>query len=299
MKGKQSMFTRLRMASLLCMVLGACTAQWSSSPDRMIDIGTHSLHARILGRGAPAVVIDVGIASRSDEWYALQERLARRTTVVVYDRAGYGESEPGPFPRDSGREAAELKSLLDASSIRGPYVLVGHSLGALNLQVFAARYPGDVAGMVLLDPPPLEWLRGGKFPGLLAMAEKMTNEWQTTAERGASSADPRVRAEAAFYRAIASEHRVMTGESARQAAAIGSFGSTRLIVIASGKPNLMFGDLAEEYQRYWIEQSRAIAGKSTRGEFVLATDSSHMLHVEAADTVFASIEAAIRDSTTH
>ncbi len=283
------MLTRTSLAVLFCFSLCACAGERSSSPDRMIDIGTHSLHAHIVGDGLPAIVIDVGIASRSGEWYPLQNRLASEATVIVYDRAGYGTSEPGPLPRDSGREADELKSLLDASSIRGPYVLVGHSLGALNLQVFAARYPGDVAGMVLLDPPPLGWLLGERFTELRALAERMTNEWQMTADRGLASADSSAASQAAFYRTIASEHREMIGRSAELAAAIGTFGDTPLTVIAAGKPSAMFGDVAAEYQNYWIDQSRAVAEKSSRGEFVMARESSHMLHIEAADTVLACI----------
>lgn len=279
-----------------CILLSACSGQRSSTPDRMIDIGTHSLHAHVLGDGRPAIVLDVGIASRSDEWYPLQNRLARETTVLVYDRAGYGESEAGPLPRDSGREADELKSLLEASSVPGPYVLVGHSLGALNLEVFAARHPENVAGLVLLDPPPLGWLLGERFPELLVLAERMTNEWQAVADRGSAPGDTVAAREAAFYRMIASEHRELTAKSARLAAAIATFGDIPLIVIASGKPNPMLGEVAGEYQDYWIDQSRAVARKSTRGQFVLAKESTHMLHKEAADTVFASVRTVVRDA---
>jgi pimeloyl-ACP methyl ester carboxylesterase len=234
-------------------------------------------------------VIDVGIAGRSAEWHSLQDRLADETLVLVYDRAGYGASEPGPLPRDSGREMDELKALLEAASLPGPYVLVGHSLGGLNVQVFAARYPEDVAALVLLDPPPLGWLRGESFPDLRAMAERMTAEWQATADRGLASSDPGARAEVAFFQMIASEHREMLGESARLAAAIETFGDTPLVVIAAGVPNPLFGDVAEEYQTYWADQSRALAARSTRGRFVLAAESTHRLHEEAAELVLASI----------
>ncbi len=242
------------------------------------------------------VVIDVGIASRSEEWHHIQDLLADKARVIVYDRAGYGVSEAGPLPRDSGREMDELKALLDASSIVGPLVLVGHSLGALNVQVFAARYPENVAGLVLLDPPPLGWLLGERYADLLTMAEQMTDEWQAIADSGLVSSDPEERAEAVFFQMIASEHREVFGESAQLAAAIKGFGEMPVAVIASGVPNPMLGDVAEEYQSYWTDQSRAIAAQSTRGEFVFAEDSSHRLHEEAADLVVASILAVIADA---
>jgi pimeloyl-ACP methyl ester carboxylesterase len=263
--------------------------------DRMIDVGTHRLHIHWEGEGSPSVVIDVGIAGTSEEWRPLRQRLAEITRVCTYDRAGYGQSEPGPLPRDSGRTADELRALLRGAAMKGPYILVGHSLGALNMQIYAARYPDDVAGMVLLDPPPLGWLLGECYPDLLQMAEGMTNEWQAIADSRSDSSDPRARTESAFFRAIASEHREMLGESAALAAAIETFGNIPLTVIASGVPNPMFGAVAEEYQQYWIEQSRAVAGKSSGGTFILAAESTHHLHRDASSTVREAIASMVRD----
>lgn len=292
------MTMRLRVILLAFLLLASCADDELSQAGRMVDIGTHALHIRVLGEGAPAVVVDAGIAARSEEWYALQARLAEETLVFVYDRAGYGASEPGPLPRDSGRESEELRSLLQASAVEGSYVLVGHSLGGLNVQVFAARYPEDVAGIVLLDPPPLGWLLGESYSGLQAMAERMTDEWQAVAERGSESSDPEDRAESDFFRMIASEHREMLGESARLVAEIETFGDIPLVVIASGVPNPIFGDVAKEYQTYWADQSRALAAKSSRGEFLLAEDSTHRLHEEAADLVLESILSVVARART-
>ena len=294
------MSTRVCAALLLCLLppcflLVSCARQELEPSDQTIDIGSHALHVRAQGEGSPAVVIDVGIAARLEEWQPLQARLAEQTQVILYDRAGYGGSEAGPLPRDSRREMDELKNLLEAAAIPGPYVLVGHSLGALNLQVFAARYPEDVAALVLLDPPPLEWLLGENYPELRALAEEMTAEWQAIADRGAGAEDQAGRDEATFFQMIASEHREMLGESARRAAAIESFGDTPLIVIGAGVANPFFGDVADEYQQYWIAQNRALAARSSRGRFVLAADSSHRLHEEAVDLVFESIRAVLAE----
>lgn len=262
------------------LVLTALLASCSGG-DGLVDIGTHSLHMDRAGEGSPTVVVDVGIGGRFEEWALIQERVSQSTTMVLYDRAGYGRSEPGPFPRDASRAAKELHALLKAASIPAPYLLVGHSLGGLHMQIFANRYPDEVAGMVLLDPPPLGWIRGESYTDLLEMADGMTAEWQAIADSGGDNAD--------FFRTIASEHREMLGASGEQAAAIESFGDLPLIVIAAGVPNPMFGDIAEEYQLYWIEQSRLLAAKSSRGELVIARDSTHMLHVEAEELVVESI----------
>jgi len=54
--------------------------------------------------------------------------------------------------------------MLENASIPAPYVLVGHSLGALNVQVFASKYQKAVTGMILLDPPPLSFILGQEWP---------------------------------------------------------------------------------------------------------------------------------------
>jgi len=273
---------------------GACKGRLPS--DRMIDIGTHRLQIHLEGQGTPAVVIDAGITDRLDKLRPLQEALARSTRVVTYNRAGYGQSEPGPLPRNIGRESEELKALLEKASIPGPYVLVGHSLGALNVQVFASKYPDDVAGLVLLDPPPLSFLLGQDYGSLMAMAEKMTAEWQGIADSAAKSNDPPDRANASFFRMIASEHREMFGETAKLVGAISTFGDMPMVVLAAGRPNPAFGDLAEEYQEYWIGQSRALTGRSANSKFILAEDASHYIYLDRPDLVVEGILSVVREA---
>jgi pimeloyl-ACP methyl ester carboxylesterase len=255
----------------------------------MITVGSHSLQVRIAGTGTPAVIIDSGIGDTMDRLQKVQERLAQTTRVVTYNRAGYGQSQSGPLPRHSGREAEEMKALLDAAPVPGPYVVVGHSLGALNVQVFAAKYPEDVVGIVLLDPPPLTFIRGEEYPDLLDMAERMTAEWQAIADSGAGSTDVQERAKAKLFAMIASEHRELIGESARLVSEISSYGRTPLLVMAAGVPNPAFGEIAEEFQEYWVEQSRLLTSRSSKGQFVFAEDSSHYLYVDELGLVVDSI----------
>lgn len=278
--------------------LTGCSSGGLGPVDEMVDVGTHQLHAVVAGKGLPAVVIDGGIGALSDEYRPLQERLSARTTVVTYDRAGYGRSGAGPLPRDSRTEADELKTMLHGLGVARPYILVGHSLGGLNMEAYAHLYPDEVAGMVLLDPPPLAWLLGEGFPELLKLAKQMTDEWQRTADRGLDVEDVRARKEAVFLQMLASEHREMLGTSARLASDITTFGALPLIVIASGVPNAQFGADSGAYQSYWIEQSRALAAKSSRGKLILAKDSTHRLHVEAADLVAKSILSIVEEMRT-
>jgi pimeloyl-ACP methyl ester carboxylesterase len=199
------------------------------------------------------------------------------------------------LPRDGAREAKELKVLLESASVPPPYVLVGHSLGALNMMVFASTYPKDVAGMVLLDPPPLSFALGKAYVDLGGMVARMTSEWQAIADSSAKSTDARDRRQSAFFRMIASEHREM-GATARLVEAIPTFGDYPLIVMAAGKPNPAFGPVAEEFQRYWVEQSRALTLKSTRARFMLAGESSHYLYLDVPELVAESILSVVNEA---
>jgi pimeloyl-ACP methyl ester carboxylesterase len=279
-----------------CVILASCVRENPAPSDRTVSVGSHRLQIHVEGSGTPAVVMDAGVGDQLDKLKPLQSRLAQVTRVVTYNRAGYGQSEPGPLPRHSGREADELKSLLENASVRGPYVLVGHSLGALNMQVFASKYPDDVAGMVLLDPPPLSFVVGQDYTDLRVMAEQMTAEWQAIADSAAGSPDPQEQARSAFFRMIASEHREMFGESAKTVGAISTFGDLPLVVLAAGKPNPAFGEGAEEFQRYWVEQSRALTAKSTASKFVLAEGASHYLYLDAPDLVAESILSVVHQA---
>ena len=127
-------------------------------PGRLVDLGSHRLHLLEAGRGSPTILLEAGLMSTVLSWSELQRALAGSFRVVSYDRAGLGWSELGPMPRTADRIVEELHTLLERGAIPPPYVLVGHSFGGLTMPLFAARFPDEVAGMVLVDPvAPAEW----------------------------------------------------------------------------------------------------------------------------------------------
>jgi pimeloyl-ACP methyl ester carboxylesterase len=117
----------------------------------MVDVGSHELHIHCAGRGSPTVVLEAASGATSAQWVRVQQRVASTTRVCAYDRAGMGWSEDGPEPRDADRVAEELHALLAGAGVEGPYVLAGHSYGGLYAQAYAARYPGEVAGVALVE----------------------------------------------------------------------------------------------------------------------------------------------------
>ena len=150
------------IALLLGVLYQAAGTRWDRkhfpSPGRLVDVGGHRLHLLESGTGEPTIVLEAGLMSTVLSWSNLQRELAQSYRVVSYDRAGLGWSDPGPMPRTADRIVDELHTLLQQAAIAPPYLLVGHSFGGLTMPLFAARFPGETAGLVLVDPVvPAEW----------------------------------------------------------------------------------------------------------------------------------------------
>jgi len=122
-----------------------------SMPGRLYDVGDHRLHLDCTGSGSPTVVLMSGLGGNSAGWARIAPAVAGTTRVCAYDRAGQGWSEDASVPQDGVAAATDLHTLLARAGEDGPYVLVGHSIGGDYAMTYAARYPEQVAGMVLLD----------------------------------------------------------------------------------------------------------------------------------------------------
>ncbi|MFZ0061184.1 MAG: alpha/beta hydrolase [Pyrinomonadaceae bacterium] len=118
---------------------------------KLVDIGGYRLHLNCTGKSGPTVVLIAGAGDFSFDWGLVQPGVSRFTRACSYDRAGLAWSDPGPTPRTMRQDAHELQLLLRAARIKAPYVLVGHSIGGLIARVYAEQYPGEVAGMLLVD----------------------------------------------------------------------------------------------------------------------------------------------------
>ncbi|HVU61604.1 MAG TPA: alpha/beta hydrolase [Mycobacteriales bacterium] len=113
--------------------------------------GGRALSYQLTGAGGPTVVLESGLGASSLEWAVLAPRLAETTTVLTYDRAGFGSSTPVAAPHTAMQMAADCIHLLDAIHAPGPYLLVGHSWGGVIARFVTDRIPDRVGGVVLVD----------------------------------------------------------------------------------------------------------------------------------------------------
>jgi pimeloyl-ACP methyl ester carboxylesterase len=273
-------------------------------PGRMIDIGGYRLHLDCVGKGFPAVVFDSGLSDDSISWYKVQPEIAKDTRSCSYDRAGLGWSDRSPLPRTSRVVAEELHKLLKNANIEGPFILVGHSLGGLNVRMFAALYPGDTAGMVLVDsayPDQYKRLpvgvqsynakflrRLGYFEDTMLFGWPRLSGWcdQWPAETRAVRRATECRLQPwlthlAEYRAF--------DESSAQVLATKSLGDIPLIVLSHdpGEP----GPMATA----WSQMQKDLASLSSRSSYVVVPGSTHMIQADHPQAVIDAIHGEIAE----
>ncbi len=146
----------MKSAIVVCLTLSlaasvlAQSVDIGSPPGKLVDVGGRKLHLLCTGTGGPTVVLEAGASAFAIDWSLVQPEIARTNRVCSYDRAGHGWSDPGGSG-DPG-VAADLHSVLQATGEQPRYVLVGASKGGLYVRLYHARFPDEVAGMVLVDP---------------------------------------------------------------------------------------------------------------------------------------------------
>ena len=129
-----------------------------TGPHDRIDIGGgRRLNLFCIGSGKHIVLFDAGGSDWSVIWGLVQPAVANGARACSYDRAGLGQSDPARGARTPMAIVEDLHALIHAAKLSTPLVLVGHSLGGFNVKLYAALYPEDVAGLVLVDPAEDRW----------------------------------------------------------------------------------------------------------------------------------------------
>jgi len=293
-------------------IASAVDASSYPPPGKLIDVGGYRLHLYCTGTGrpgSPTVILEAGLGSTSLEWSKVQPGVASFTRVCSYDRAGYGWSDTGPLPRTSGRIVAELHTLLVKAGIPGPYVLVGHSFGGLNVRLYAYTYPQQVAGLVLVDSsheeqvryPELRPTAGGQLTvcqalspfgivRLLGLANGIAAEYPPTVQPVVKAQNDQTR----FCQTVNGEYAAWDESSAQVHTARHPLGRLPLVVLTRGvEGNFFQGNAGKQVDAAWLALQKDLASLSTNSTQMIATRSGHYIPLDQPDLVIAAIKQVL------
>jgi pimeloyl-ACP methyl ester carboxylesterase len=234
------------------------------------------LRMHVQGSGSPAVVLEAGLGDASDSWDPVIRKLAARTRVVAYDRAGLGDSPPTRAPRTARQNAQELHEALGKAGITPPYVLAGHSAGGFYVRVFASLYPDEVAALVLVDPTPEDFFQKVAAVQSPDEHQKLTEQM----ERHVADASPGRKAEWEQLDGLSAEVR-----SAPLPAGLP-------VTLLTGM-KLEPGRSNPRVQALWLELHRKWVAQAGTAEHIVTRKSGHYIHHDEPELVIEAIRQAV------
>ncbi len=141
--------------------LTACTSLPNATTGH---VNNRQVEYAITNHQTTPIIFESGLGGRFEWWKKVLPEIDKDNTTFAYNRPGYGNSDAVSTPRDGSHVVDELRGLLKSKGLQPPYVLVGHSLGGLYMQLFARRYPDEVSALVLVDSTHPAQLQGKGAP---------------------------------------------------------------------------------------------------------------------------------------
>lgn len=270
----------------------------------LVDIGDgRHIYLECQGSGSPTVVLEAGFRTRADVWsddlvqpesprMMALPGIAQFTRVCAYDRPGTAtvlddglhpsRSDPAAMPRNAELSVAELHALLQAAEIPGPYVLVGHSYGGMLVRLYAAEYPDEVAGMVLVD----------------AFSEGMKDQLTPAQWSAYDAIFQPVPPALAGYNALEFTELDRGVEQVRAAINGVPLREMPLVVLSRGQAMAMPGDLpggltGELLENAWTAAQADLARLLPDARHEIATESEHYIQLQQPDLVISAVRAVV------
>ena len=281
------------------------------------------LEYRKVGNGESTLILETGIGGSFYNWYSFIQEIKKHFTVILYHRAGYGNSPNSEKARTTRNIAEELNNLVEELGITDKFILMGHSFGGLCAQQYALMFPHKIKGLILVDSTSYNFqklydLTNPVMNSLISVNERikinLNNSQQTKEELQLKYTDmineykkilptQDVRGFEEFmtnprlYKVIANEFENF-GESSKNIKTMGEFPQIPLIVIARDKEisikSFTENDIPEEeailYEHVWRELQIELSQLSSKGELVIAEGSDHQVHLDQPDSVIQSLK---------
>jgi pimeloyl-ACP methyl ester carboxylesterase len=258
-----------------------------------VQVGTHRMYVRCVGNAGsrPTVILESGGGGHSGDWTSVQSAVPSDIRTCAYDRAGLGRSEKGPSPRTMKQEIFELHAMLAAANIKGPYVLVGQSIGGVTVRLYAQQYREDVAGMVLVDPTHESSVLGSlRYGGMVRLREKAAGR-SVPAPRLVGPSDVPEQPDVDYLAEELAELYNFRQETPRPLA------DKPLVVLAAGKrpppPPGITPDVWSGLRDERDAQLRGLIDLSSNSAYVKDASSGHAMHTDNPQLIAKAIQAVV------
>ena len=277
-------------------------------PGKLIEIDGHKMHIFGKGEGVPTVVMTCGSGSPSayTEYSSIAREASKLTRTCIYERPGYGWSEHASTPRDTEQIVSDLRRLLEKAGEKPPYLFVAHSMGAMEVILYAQKYPSEVQGIVLIDGTSpykhihypgasipviaihalriLNWLGIFRIVGELGLIPLLTNRLRSMADNA------RAIDKAMVYKNMLNTMVIKEGElladTARRMDKQQALGNIPLIIYAA--------DRSLEKLPGWKKSQENLLKLSTQSEMIIVKESNHLsILLEHTDTIVNGIKGVI------
>ncbi|WP_051286996.1 alpha/beta hydrolase [Paenibacillus taiwanensis] len=269
---------------------------------QLLSINGHQMHMYSIGEGAPAIVLGAGLGTPSPyvDFYPLYTELAKHTRVIVYEKAGYGWSEPTDRTPDIDTVTDELHEMLKQAGVSPPYIMVGHSLASLEAIHYAQKYKSETAGVVLLDGGNPDFYKNNKLTwqqtlsmfairlatniGLvrtLSINHDIAN-FITTIEEGYGEQLPSQLKQLSLAMTLKNVYNPMIMEeldhsidNASKVSAAGHIGNIPLLIFTAGRATLP----------EWVTSQQNLTNWSTQSTQFVLQNAGHYVHHHNPDTI--------------
>lgn len=254
------------VAVLIVMLLSGCASLPNSTLEKISD---RNIECALTRHDTIPVVFENGLGGRMEWWKKVLPEISNDTTTFAYNRPGYGNSDPVSIPRDGLHIVDELRALLHSKGIKPPYILVGHSLGGLYMQLFARRYPEEVSALILVDSTHPQQLDG---EGAL--------EKQSFLVRGILGA---------LVTGTAKDELDLLPQTGKQVLELPTISNKPVFVLSASKPLEEKSKVADD-----ANEKRKDIARLYPGAQQVWVDSGHAIPLEKPESVVAAIHEALR-----
>jgi pimeloyl-ACP methyl ester carboxylesterase len=285
----------------------------------LVDIGGRKIHLDCRGAGSPTVVLIHGLDTGGAlSWSAVHDSIALTTRTCAYSRAGIMWSDPAPSYTPVGI-ADDLHAALNAAGERGPFVLVGHSLGGPIELIYTKRFGDQVAGLVMVDashPDQVARFReigiSAKMWAVKAIEVAASFSWTGVVRAYSNGVKPMTNESPALAqvrgawtpRSIAAAISELEALDAilAEASTARALGDRPLVVLTAMKPMTAaqrktagFTEAqAAQQKKVWYAMHQDEASWSTAGRQVVVDDATHYIQFDRPDVVIAAVGDVVK-----